>query len=140
MKGLPWFLSRLNQSSPYLDNPQVTSFAMNISHFSNANLTMKVLDGNMVSFGYKFWDFRGAVAVPAGSEVFLQTCCQEVDVTPHDGAIPITASNSTDYPLAPDYYRWTSVLFIDRESDLDFYSKTRIEMCMFGTGNFACCL
>ena len=140
-KGLPWLLSRLNRTSPYLGNPQVTAFAMNISHFSNANLTMEVLDGNVVSFRYKFWDFQGTVAVPAGTEAYVQTYCREVNITSRDGVIPATLSNSTDYPIAGDAYRWIFVTSTNATGpNPGPVYRGRTELCMFGTSNLASCL
>ena len=141
MKGLPWLLPRDDNSSPYLNSPNRTSSAMDILHFSNENLTTEVFDGNTVSSRYKFSDFRGTVPEPARAEAIVQTRCQEVNVTSHDGVIPITARNSTANPLHEGSYRWIHVEVMNStDPDREGNFVLRIELCMFGTGNVACCL
>jgi len=78
-KGLPWFLTRSDTLHPYLGDTRVTSYAMNVSHFSNDNLTMEELGDNTVSFTYTFCDFQGSTPVPTNKQVLLKTRCQAFD-------------------------------------------------------------
>ena len=112
---------------------------MNISHFSNANLTMEVLDGNTVSFRYKFQDFRGINATPAGWEALLKTSCQRFESV--DMVIPLATSNFTKYPVFYHMrYRWIYSEHAGRLSN-DFSTQIprneTVQMCKPGTSNFA---
>jgi len=103
VKGLSWL------ADPWIDvdhdhADHAESQTMDISVFSNANLTMKVSDGTKVSSRYKFWDFRGAIAVFAGWEGLMETHCRRFETT-RDLVIPLGSGNFTKYPLPRDY-RW----------------------------------
>ncbi|RPB29215.1 hypothetical protein L211DRAFT_864775 [Terfezia boudieri ATCC MYA-4762] len=109
IKGLPWFFPRFSN----LPHAQIMSYAMDISHFSNENLTMEVTTGNTVSYKYKFRDFLGTAEMPAGRDALLKTSCQEFITSPNQNItsqgrlIPLTTSNFKEYPLdIATNYRW----------------------------------
>ena len=138
MKGLPWFFPRTDYY--YLNTSTTITYAMNISHFSNGNLTMEVLDGNKVSFRYKFQDFKGVAATPAGWEALLKTSCQRFD-SAGDMVIPIATSNFTTYPgFNGSSYRWIYSEPLGRLSN-DFSTQIprneTVQMCEPGASNFA---
>jgi len=103
--GLPWLAPRARYDLPYLNNSLATSYAMNVSHFLTGNLTMQVLDGNAVLFGYKLQNFLGETEVPAELEtpVSWVTRCQDFG-TSQDTAVPLRAANFTnpEYELSTD--------------------------------------
>lgn len=74
--GLPWLVPRFNASLPLLNNTLATSYAMNISHFSNPNVTIEFPGYKTVSFRYKLLDFQGTGIVFTGSEVLSEMRCQ----------------------------------------------------------------
>ena len=82
VKGLPWFVQGRYDtlgldSTVQLDRTVHLSYVIDFLHFSNVNLTMEVLGANKVSSRYKFRDFRGTTAVPAGWQALLETRCQD---------------------------------------------------------------
>ena len=103
--GLPWLLPRNDGNEPYLNNTRVIPYAMNISHFSNTNLTMEVSPTNIVSFRYKFYDFQGTNTVFAQREGLTETHCQDYDTT-QGTVVPLTAGNFTQYYNFNFRYRW----------------------------------
>jgi len=103
IKGLPWFFPRFTD----LPHAELMPYAMDISHFSNANLTMEVPSGSTVPFKYNFRDFKGVVEVPAGREAFLETHCQELTTSQDMSTSSLTTSNFKEYPLdIATNYRW----------------------------------
>jgi len=129
-KGLPWLLPRSRDYLPYLNNTQTTIYAMNISHFPNANLTMEVLAGSKVSFKYKFQDFRGTAAIFAGWAL-VETICQEF-VSSQDIVTPLTTSNFTEYSLGAYDYRWIFPMVRDQYDGGDgglIHRNATIQMC-----------
>ena len=73
VKGLPWLLSHSQRVGRYINAPENRSYALDISYFSNANLTMEILGGNTVSFRCRLGDFLGTTAVPARWGASLET-------------------------------------------------------------------
>ena len=118
MKGLPLRTIEYNRESP-----------MDISLFSNPGLTMEVTEGNMVSFRYTFWDFRGTTAVSAGWVGFIQTQCQR---TRNVASAPEIQRYRWIYELAPlDPDRSNAIWDNDSSRDKVY------ELCESGTGRRA---
>ncbi|KAF8423525.1 hypothetical protein EV426DRAFT_601855 [Tirmania nivea] len=106
-KGVPWLeddsawdvAAKANNDK---DNQRAIVTMMDISYFANDNLTMNVLDGNKVSFRYKFKDFRGTTSVSSGWEAVLETSCRSLKGTEQ---LPKT-TNFTKFPPVKLSYRW----------------------------------
>ena len=80
VKGLPWLLEGVGNSTwNYTTRPHIMNDTMDIKYFENHDLTMDV-DGNMVSFRYKFRDFQGINIVLAPWEAILKIRCQTLRV------------------------------------------------------------
>ena len=109
MKGLPWLLEGVgNNSWPY--SPGVLGDNMGIEYFPNDNFTMNV-DGNTVSFRYKFRDFRGENREFAPWEALLKTSCQTWKGTWNASLLPFTSDTSVkDFELKQGNLRWISRL------------------------------
>ena len=142
VNGLPWLLPRTNASSPFLEKPESTSYAMDISHFSNANLTMRVTGGNVASFKYMFQDFRGTNIVPSGQAALFETRCHALAPS-HYMNIPLKTTNLTKYPNENEY-RWIFPLFNNQvqkfypdENGFTLHRKGTIQACTSGTSNSA---
>jgi len=143
-KGLPWFLPRNFNTWPYLNHTQATSYAMNISHFSTANLSMEVSGDNTVSFRYKFREFLGTTAVLTGSEALWETRCQEF-VPSQNGDIPLQATKDSGYASS---YRWIFPTFPNQLYTTDvlddgyryshIYRNATLQLCTSTLGNPAC--
>jgi len=123
VKGLPWLLPRANTSTPYLDSIKATSYAMDISHFSNLDVYMVLGDqsGNSVTFTYGFRDFRGAKVVPSGLNASLVTHCEAFG----DNPVPLAAAYEV-----PDYgqYLW---IFPRPYNESLVTPNTTIHICTF---------
>lgn len=128
-KGLPWFVERTNSSLPYLNSPEATSFAMNISHFSNDNLTMEVLGDNTVSFKYRFQEYQGDTrGFSSAQPALLETSCQEFS---QDVGNILTTSNTTLY-VKYGSYRWISQLFLNQLENDYVPRNATIQMWLVG--------
>ncbi|KAF8423515.1 hypothetical protein EV426DRAFT_115312 [Tirmania nivea] len=105
VKGLPWLEYESDWDvavNKTKHNQTAIMTMMNISYFENNNLSMDVLDGNKVSFRYKFKDFKGNQTVVSGWEAVLETSCRSLKGTEH---LPKT-TNFTEYPRVKSSYRW----------------------------------
>ena len=104
VKGLPWLqvtdFQRIHQHNNYDYKDDIYSPIMDISIFSNTDLTMEVFDRSKVTFTYMFRDFRGATPVPAGWVGLIKTHCRRFETTLDNIAV-----NVTTYKIQGDY-RW----------------------------------
>ena len=108
VKGLPWLLEGVGNST--WNYPNRLNDTMDIKYFANDNLTMNV-DGNTVSFRYKFRDFQGEDIPPAPWEAVLKTRCQILKSTLNVDT-PLT-SNTTikDFELKKGNLRWINRIY-----------------------------
>ncbi|KAF8423514.1 hypothetical protein EV426DRAFT_717345 [Tirmania nivea] len=132
--GLPWLLEGAGNSAwDYNDNLEMLDATMDISYFENDNFTMKVLDGNTVSFQYKFQDFRGTTAVFAGWEALLETSCRRLDTT-LNVSIPLHTINTDEYPRIGGDFRWIHRLHSGpRERPVQMWLTGHSTLTMEGT-------
>jgi len=145
VSGPPWLLPRTNASWPYLHKPESTSYAMDVSHFSNTNLTMGIMGGSTMSFKYEFQDFQGTNTVSSGQEALFETRCHKLESSHHHMNIPLKTTNFTEYPNHGFEYRWIFPLFNHQvhefSSDGNGFildRKGTIQVCTSGSSNFAC--
>ena len=110
VKGLPWLLEGVGNSSwNYPTRPDILNGTMDIKYFANDNLTMNV-DGNTVSFRYKFRDFQGENIVPAPWEAVLKARCQILKSTLNVDTPLTSNTNIKDFELKKGNLRWINRL------------------------------
>ena len=124
MEGLPWpDLFRIDDINPY------TNYSGDISYFAKPNFPIQVLDGNKVSFRYKFKDFYGTTTVFAGWEARIETTCQSVT---RDSVPLITPGRLTG---SGNLYQWIypSAQILNGSTGLEYSDVSQVSSVRNGT-------